>query len=171
MDSYLLVLRVLHIVGGILWAGGGVAAAGFINPTAKELKGDAAAFMAHFNYVRRFPLFLGIVGFINVVTGVLLYYRLFGDQIAWGSGYTIALTLGSLFGLIALGMALGMLLPTGNKLEKLVKEIGASGGPPSPEQAGQIAAMQGKLMRWAVWVTTLTVLGGTLMAANEAFLF
>jgi uncharacterized membrane protein len=171
VDYYFLTLRVLHIVGGIIWAGGGVAAAGFINPTAKELKGDAAAFMAHFNYVRRFPLFLGIVGIVNVVTGVLLYYRLFGDTIAWGSGYAASLTIGAVLALLALGMALGMLLPAGNRLEKLVNQVGAAAGPPSPEQAGQIAALQGKLMRWAVWVTILTVVAGTFMAASEALTF
>lgn len=169
MDLTLLILRVTHIFSGVFWAGGAMVSAGFINPTAKFVQQDAAKFMAHLNFVRRFPKNLAIAGTLNVVSGFWLYYRLFGDTIAFSNGYGIALTLGALFGILALGMGLGMMMPMGNKLEALVKKIAAGGAAPTPEQGAQIGMMQEKLMRWTAMTTMLLILAVIAMAANEAF--
>jgi len=168
MNVYFLILRVLHILAGIAWVGGGVASVGFITPTAQAIKLESAAFMKHLNFVRRFPFWLAGFGLVNSVTGLLLYYRLFGDRIVMSSGYSTALSLGGLAALVALGMGLGLLLPTGRKVERLFMEVAAAGGPPSPEQGAMIGQLQEKLARWAGVMTVLLLLAATAMAASEA---
>jgi len=48
MDVYVLALRLLHIGGGVLWAGGVFILAGFIEPTVRALGSDASKFMQRF---------------------------------------------------------------------------------------------------------------------------
>jgi uncharacterized membrane protein len=167
LNVTLLILRVTHILAGVIWVGGAVASVGFVNPTAKTLQQDSAKFMAHFNFVRRFPIWMGAAGALNVISGWWMYYRLFGDRIVFSNGYSAALTLGGILGLSALGMGLGMMLPMGKKLEALLKEIAAAGGPPSPEQGTQMSVMQEKLMRWAVMMTMLLILAVIAMSVYE----
>ena len=168
MDVTLLILRVTHITAGVFWAGGALVSAAFINPTAKFVKQDAAKFLAHLNFVRRYPLWLGIAGALNVLSGATLYNRLYGDRVLFAPNSALALTIGGILGVLALGMGLGMMLPAGNKLEALVKAVAAGDGPPSPEQAAAIGVIQEKLMRWTVMVTLLLLLAVIAMSANEA---
>jgi uncharacterized membrane protein len=168
VDVTLLILRVTHILAGVIWAGGAVASAAFVNTTAKALQQDAAKFMQHFNFVRRFPMWMGAAGALNVISGSWMYYRLFGDRIVFSNGYSAALTLGGILGLSALGMGFGMMLPAGNKLEALAKEVAAGDGPPSPEQAAAMGVLQEKLMRWAGMMTFLLVLAVVAMSASKA---
>lgn len=167
MDVTLLVLRVTHILAGVIWVGGGFASVVFINNTAKALQQDAGKFMAHLNFVVRFPLWMGVAGLFNVTTGSIMYYRLFGDQFAFSNPYSISLSLGAIFGTAAILMGFGMLLPMGKKMEALLNEIAAGGGPPSAEQGAQMGMMQEKLMRWAGMMTFLLVLAVVAMAAAE----
>jgi len=148
--------------------GGGLVSAAFINPTAKFVQQDAAKFLAHLNFVRRYPLWLGIAGILNVLSGSWMYYRLFGDRIMFAPNSALALTVGGVLGLAALGIGLGMMLPAGRKLEALVKEVAAGEGPPSPEQGAAMGAIQEKLVRWTVMVTFLLISAVIAMSANEA---
>ena len=171
MDVVMVVMRLVHIISGVIWAGGAVAAAAFINPTAKALKQDAAPFVQHLNFVRKFPAWLGVFGTLTVLSGLVMYWRLFEGIANLNTGTGLALTVGSLAGIIALGMAFGVLFPTSNQLQALGKEIAAGGGPPSPEQQAQAGALQEKLMNWAVIVTVTLVIAMIGMSLSEYFAF
>lgn len=75
MDVYIVVLRVVHIVGGAFWFGAAVSFAFFIEPTASELGPTGGPFMAHLAQKKKLPIVIAITSVIAIVAGVLLYWR------------------------------------------------------------------------------------------------
>ena len=63
--------------------------------------------------------------------------------------------------LLTLGLGMGVITPTGKKITELTGAIGASGGPPTAEQAKTMAALQSRMMfasRAAAAVLLITVI-------------
>jgi uncharacterized membrane protein len=56
--SYLLVLRFIHIVSSVCWAGGGFIVFLFIEPTAKALAPTGTQFIQYMTTKRRFSIFM-----------------------------------------------------------------------------------------------------------------
>jgi len=147
MDVYVLVLRLLHIGGGVLWAGGVFILAGFIEPTVRALGSDASKFMQRFAGQSGFTQALSIAAIANVLAGILLYWHDSGGlQFVWittGTGLTF--TLGGLAGLGAAIVGFGVSGRAAAQMGELGKQIAAAGGPPAPEKLAQMQTLQRKL--------------------------
>jgi uncharacterized membrane protein len=135
MDILVIILRLIHIVAGILWAGGAAAYYLFIEPAAKATTPDSRKFMDHLMTRRRFSLFLNAMSVATILAGGALYYRLAvvdWDWLATGPG--IGFTLGGLAGISAVLVWNVMVPPRVKRLVALVDAIQANGGSPSTEQ-------------------------------------
>jgi uncharacterized membrane protein len=144
MDTYMVVLRILHILAGVFWVGAAFTVILFIQPTAREVGPAAGAFVSHLAGKKRLvDWVLGAAG-LTVLAGLLLYWRvsggLDGDWI--GSAPGISLTLGALCGIAAFTLGLTVVRPTIMASLAIGREVAASGGPPSPEQGARIQALQ-----------------------------
>lgn len=95
MDPYLLALRLIHILGGAFWLGAAVVFFFFLEPTASRIGPSGREFMAHLTARRRLPVVIAIASLLNIVAGLLLYWRMSGGlESSWvtsgpGIGYTI----------------------------------------------------------------------------------
>ena len=143
----IVLMRLIHVVAGVAWAGGAFMLAGFVEPSARALGPDGGKFMQRLAGPGRLPVYLSLVGILTVLSGVYLYVvRSGGLRAGWiTSGEGLALTIGGIAGLIA--AAVGILIPgrvTG-QMAQLGREIQAAGGPPSPAQAAQMQALQRQL--------------------------
>ncbi len=143
MDFYVLLLRIVHIVGGAFWAGSAFMLVRFVAPAVTLAGPEGAKFMQRLVLGTRFVLVTATTAGLTVLTGLLLYWRASGGlRTEWMStGTGVMFTIGGLAGLIALfaGSAIGA---NSRKLATL----GASlQGPPSPEQAAEIARLQNRL--------------------------
>jgi hypothetical protein len=150
MDIFIIVLRLIHIVAGVFWAGSAFMFVSFILPTASAAGPAAAPFMQRL-LQSNFTRVVLIAGTLNVLAGLLMYWQDSGGlQAAWITTPTgLTLTLGGLFGIGALIFAGAVTAPGAAKLARLGREIQAGGKLPTPEQMAQIGSMQAKLAQEA----------------------
>jgi uncharacterized membrane protein len=148
-DAYMVTLRIVHIVTGVIWVGSLFVVVVFVQPTAATLGPTGAPFMSELRR-RRFVDVVFIDAVFTVVAGAFLYwhdwhtYPGFGDWI--GSSFGAALTVGALLAILGLGVAASVTRPTIVRLVSVGRQVTDSGGPPSAEQAVRIGALQRRLV-------------------------
>ena len=157
---FILLLRFIHIVAGILWAGSAVSLMFFVKPTMKLVGPTGPQFMQALVTRRRYPLFMQSTSLATVLAGVVLYfYSSVGLNVFWiRTGPGIGLTLGSLAALIAFFVGNFGIGSTSAKMGALGQKIAASGKPPSPAQLSELQALE-KRLNLAEWIdfTTLAI--------------
>ena len=157
-------LILLHVVSGILWAGGATVLGVFVLPAVIEA-GPAGGVVMAGVVKRRMPIVLTMAAALVVLTGLRLYMLRFSG--AWlTSPEGIVLSLGALLGLGAFILGVFVQRPAAEKLAQLGAEIAKSGGPPSASQAGQLRALQAKLQRVAR-LTAWHLIGASLLMASH----
>ncbi len=142
MDYYVLVLRIIHILGGVFWAGSAFLLTGYIAPTASQMRPEGPKFMQRLVLGTGYLSAIGIAAGLAILSGLLLYWRASGGlQTEWlSTGTGVMFTIG---GLAAIGAGVfgGLIASNGKKLATL----GASlEGPPSPEQAAELGHLQNR---------------------------
>jgi len=138
---YLIVLRFVHVVSSVCWAGGGFVNFMFLGPTAKDLAPAGTQFIAHMAGKRRFMPFMVINSTLTVLSGALLLWASTGGDLVtyMQTGPGLGFALGSLAGIVVYFVGMfGVGMPMG-KLTQLGEEIQKAGTPPTP---AQVAAMQ-----------------------------
>ncbi|MFQ5922121.1 MAG: hypothetical protein ACE5M4_04700 [Anaerolineales bacterium] len=172
MDFYLLLLRVIHILGGAFWAGSAFMLTGFVAPAIGQAGPEGGKFMQRLVLGTRFVTVTATAAGLTVLTGLLMYLRKSGGlsnfNLDWAStGEGIAFTIGGLTGITALIM--GAL--TGSTSRKLA-ELGASlEGPPSPEQAAEVAGLQNRLSNLGATTSILLIVALIAMATAQYVFF
>jgi uncharacterized membrane protein len=169
MNYLTLVLRFVHIVGGIFWVGAALVMNFFVGPTLRATGDAGRQFAGHFMAKTRFVMVLNICAYSSVIAGFWLY----GHDSQWfsspwmSSSSGIGFTIGALFGLA--GMITGVMNGANNgKLAKLGAQIQ---GKPTPEQAAQLGAIS-KQQAWVVPVNSSTLLmAAFFMAVSRYFMF
>ena len=148
-DASMVVLRIVHIATGVIWVGSLFVVVVFLQPSAAALGAAGAPFMSELRR-RRFVDVVFIDALFTVVAGAFLYWRgwhtypSFGDWI--DSSFVSSLTVGALLAIAGLGVAASLTRPTIRRLVALGKQVAESGGPPPPETAARIGALQHRLV-------------------------
>lgn len=144
MDTYMVVLRVVHILAGVFWVGAALTTLLFIQPTARELGPAAGPFMMHLAGRKRLIDYVLSAAGLTVLAGLLMYWRVSGgldpDWVASAPG--ISLTIGALCAIAALAIGGSIVRPGIMATLAIGREVAASGGAPTPEQAAQMQAIQ-----------------------------
>jgi len=148
-DTSMVLLRIVHIVTGVIWVGSLFVVVVFVQPSAATLGPAGAPFMSELRR-RRFVDVVFIDAVFTVVAGSFLYwhdwhtYPSFGDWIT--SNFGAALTVGALLAISGLGVAASVTRPTIVRLVSLGTQVAGSGETPSPELAARIGALQRRLV-------------------------
>ena len=148
-DAYMVTLRIVHIVTGVIWVGSLFVVVVFVQPSAAALGPAGAPFMSELRR-RRFVDVVFIDALFTIAAGSFLYWHdwhtfpSFGDWI--GSNFGAALTVGALLAISAIIIAGLVTRPTIGRLVSLGKQVAESGGTPSPELAARIGALQRRLV-------------------------
>jgi hypothetical protein len=158
-------LLLLHVFFGIVWAGGAIVAGFFIVPSVLEAGPSGGAVMAGV-MKRRFPILMSVSAVLVTLTGLRLYSIRFSMAFL-GTPEGIALTLGGLFGLGAFALGVFVQRPTAERLQSLGAQMSAGGGPPTPEQAAEMRALQSRLGRMGRLTAWHLVLASLLMASHR----
>ncbi|HEC21655.1 MAG TPA: hypothetical protein ENI95_01920 [Chloroflexi bacterium] len=166
MDVYPIVLRLLHIGGGVFWAGSTFFMAFLMSPAVRMAGEGGQQYMR--TLTQRTPLatFMSVSSLLNVISGILLYWRASaGFRSNWmASGMGITLAIGGLAGLIATVIGTLVNRSLAEKIGALGKEIQASGGPPTPEQLAQMRKYQAGLASALKWSAVLLAISVVTMA-------
>jgi len=170
---YLIVLRFLHVVASVSWAGGGFVTFLFVGPTAKDLEPAGTQFIAHMAGKRRFNMFMVINSTLTVLSGALLLWAATGGDLGtyMQTGPGLGFALGSLAGVVVYFVGMfGVGMPTG-KLSQLGEQIQKAGVPPTPVQVAQIQKLDKTISFYHKVDFALVALSLILMGTARYWLF
>ena len=144
MDTYMVVLRIVHILAGVFWVGAALTTILFLQSTAREVGPAAGPFMAHLAGKKHLVDWVLRAAGLTILAGALMYWRVSGgldwDWITSAQG--LSLTIGALCAIAAFSLGLSVVRPTIMATLAIGREVAASGGPPTPEQGAQLQALQ-----------------------------
>jgi uncharacterized membrane protein len=164
MSIYLVwLLRIIHIVGGVIWVGGTLIMTFFVGPTVGATGEAGQKFVAHMMNNLKFSNRMAIASGSTVLAGFLLYFR--GGSALMESRFGIGLGIGAVFALI--GFVAGMMI---GRTIKAMAQLGAQmQGKPSPDQLAQMQALQKRQMTVSM-VSTISVILATVFMAIARYL-
>lgn len=164
--TYLLVLRFIHIVASVCWAGGGFIFFLFVEPTAKALAPMGMQFVQHMTIKRRFSIFMVVSSTLTVLSGALLLWQHGNGQ--WldylHTGPGLGFMIGSMVGVAVYLVGMFGVNPRAIKLSKIGQEIEAAGGMPSPTQGAELHKLDREMSAYSLADFVLVALSLGLMA-------
>lgn len=142
-----LVLRILHVAGGVLWVGTAVFYLFLLVPAVRASESSGQKLMQ--NLGPRMGPFMGFVTTITVLSGALLYARFFtgGISFIWTTGAGFAFTVGALAAIASYVMGVTIFGKTQDKIGALGAAMASAGGPPKPDQVSEMNRLQTFLMK------------------------
>jgi uncharacterized membrane protein len=145
--TLIVLLRIIHILAGVFWAGAAFMVAAFLEPNARALGPDASKFMQRLVGQMHMTTIIILAAFLNVLAGVWLYWIFSGGfQVKWiTSAHGLSLTIGALAAIVTFILGLGVTRPTLVRMGALGQEMQSAGGPPKPEQMAQMQSLQTRL--------------------------
>jgi hypothetical protein len=165
--TLMIVLRLIHILGGIFWVGSMVMLAGFLIPAVRATGRDGGRFMQSLMQQQRLQFYLGLAALLTVLSGVTMYARVAAaTHGAWaGSGPGIAYGVGALAAI--LGAAAGGVIAgsAGRKMMAVGQAVGS--GPPSAEQQAEMARLQRRIALGSRVAASLLVIAAGAMAVGR----
>ena len=158
-QTYMLILRVLHIGFGVFWAGSAIFFALYVMPSLKAAGPDGMKFMQALGR-SGYPIAAMISAIITIVAGFLLIWKLSGGfQSEWfGSWYARTLTSGGGLALIAFIIGFTINRPSAARINKIGQQIAAQGGTPTQEQVGEMMALRKRIFSATNYIAVLLAL-------------
>ena len=162
----LIILRVIHVLFGVFWAGTAMFNAFFLIPAVRALGPNGGAVMQEIAGKRKLPIYFLVAGILTVLSGIALYWH---DSQGFGNGFMrsgggMTFGIGGAIALITLLLGLFVVTPLAVHAGALGGAIAAGGKPPTPEQAAEMKGLQMKLGKMAAVAATLLTLTTIAMA-------
>ncbi len=166
-QSLTILLRLLHILGGIFWVGTMILLAGFLLPTARATGREGGRFLQYLMQQRKLQVYLGVAMLATVLSGIIMYARMAAaTHGAWaGSRPGTAYGVGAVAAILAaaIGGAIGR--RAGLRLQAVGQAIGAAG--PTPEQQAELARLQNRMALGARIAAGLLIVASGAMAIGR----
>lgn len=159
------VLRLIHILAGVSWAGAVFLMVGFIYPSMRDAGPQGGALMQQFQR-RRLPVFMNTMAGLTMLSGFILY----GRAVAMTDGAWARTTSAMVFGLGGVATILAAIIGgvfvsrSAVQMGKLGASVQAAGGRPSPEQAAELGRLQARMGAAMRAVAALLVIAVIAMA-------
>jgi uncharacterized membrane protein len=162
----MMVLRIIHIVGGAMWVGGAVFVARFLLPSVIEAGPAGGAVMEGVGNKRKFPIYMMLLMITTLLSGFSMMYYVSGgfghDWFQSRMGHGIMIGAASAIAAAVVGIAMNM--PVAKKMMAHVATMKAQGSPPTPEQMAKLAGFQNSLLRASRVVAFLLLVAIAFMA-------
>lgn len=145
-QTYLLILRILHISCGVFWAGSVFSFVLFIAKAVKASGPEGGRFMQQLGKTG-YPIAVMVAAIITILAGVLLIAKLSsGFQAAWFTTlYAQVLTAGGVLAIIAFIIGFTVNRPAAARINAIGDAIAKAGGPPTAEQIQELSSLRKKL--------------------------
>ena len=165
MQAMQVVLRLIHIVGGVFWAGAMIFNAAFLFPALQDAGPDGAKVAA--GVVRRkFATITPIIALFTILAGFALMDRASGHfkaaYFSTGTGATLAV--GAVCALIA--FAIGLTVTRPSMMRAMALSQGAAQAAPAEREqmVAQASAFRARAGSSGVWVAVLLTVAAAAMA-------
>ena len=127
MNFWMVILRLVHIFGGILWAGSGFFMVGFVSPASQLAGKEGQVFMRTLMGRTKYGAMMGISALLTMLSGLVMYYLLFGFKVPLKSSAGMALTVGGLAGIVAWVVGAAVHGRNGGRLQTIGAAVAAAG--------------------------------------------
>lgn len=161
----MVLLRLIHIVGGVFWVGTTLAMTFFFVPALRTAGPEGGRFMQEVMRTRKLQTWVAIAMGLTILSGLVMYGGAIAMSSEWArSRFAMTLGVGAAASILAaiLGMALGR--PTGMRLMAIGQQIAAAGGPPSAEQRAEMEKLQRRVGTVTLTVAILLLIAAVTMA-------
>jgi hypothetical protein len=157
-QTYIIILRLLHIVFGVYWAGSVIFFALFLIPAIKLSGPEGTKVMQNIGKTG-YPIAAMVSAIITIVAGFLLIWKLSGGfEPAWfKSWYARTLTTGAAMAFIAFIIGFTVARPAAARINKISLTIAKQGGPPNPDQMNELMALRKKIFTATKYIAILLV--------------
>ncbi|MCY3779073.1 MAG: hypothetical protein OXG78_02075 [Chloroflexi bacterium] len=145
-------LRLLHIIAGLIWVGSALMLSYYIEPTARAPAADGEGFLRALYSKSSFPRLIPLSAVVTTVAGLLLYSLLSYHE-AMSSAMGIILTIGSLFGLLAFGHGYFTVWRQNGRYARLAGAEGAGG-----EALARLEAKMRRNGRVSLWLALISLI-------------
>lgn len=152
---YLIVFRVVHVLGAIAWGGAVFMIVLFLQPTAKAIGPAAGPFMRELLGTRKLVDWVIRLAWLTIVAGGFLYWHdvdlapSLGDFL--DSTFGLWLTLGAVSALVAVGIGMVATRPTILRSLAVGAQIAQAGEQAPPELMQELGALQARGRALAKW--------------------
>jgi uncharacterized membrane protein len=146
MDIVTIILRIVHIVGGVYWVGSSMFLTAIFEPVMSAAAPQERSILARVVTSPKWSASVASAGGLTVLAGIILFIM---KQSQYGTGTRIVFGIGGLAGIIALIIGGAVVGRLSKQLGALGAQAASAGGPPSAEIQGQLAATQADLSRWS----------------------
>jgi uncharacterized membrane protein len=160
----LIVLRLIHILGGVFWAGTTFFYDGFLSPAVIASGPDGGRVISRLMTTTRFQTVMGLAAPLTQLSGILLFWRDARIDGWLGSGPGIGFSIGALAGLLTLIPFFTMFRPATARVQELSQRMAAAGGPPDPALLAELRAAQERGLQGGRISLVLLVISTTFMA-------
>jgi uncharacterized membrane protein len=169
MDYYMLVLRIVHVGAGVMWAGASWTVAGFLSPAVKATGESGQQVMQQVTGQQRLSDVIGISAALTTLAGALLLWRdSAGLAPAWfRTGPGLALTFGALAGLATFFLGLFGHRRLSARMAAVAGQINSADGPPDPALLAELQSLDTSMEKAGVWSSILLGLAVLGMAAAQ----
>lgn len=166
MDFYMIVLRIVHILCIITWAGWIFSMTFWIQPAVAAAGPAGGAFMGAVTSKTPLVKAMTWIATLAILTGLLMMDRVSSHFSAVWFSSTSGMTLfiGGMAAIVALAWGMSTVRPAAKKMGMLGAAIAASGGTPSPDQGAQMQALRSTMKKNSNVVFVLMVIAATGMA-------
>jgi uncharacterized membrane protein len=161
-QTVLIILRLLHVVGGIFWVGSALFMAWFLLPAQRAAGPAGGDFVRRVMFERKLVVYMPVALTLTLLSGFLLYGRMGSAWARSNSGIAFGIGGGAALLAAVVGMIFGS--RTGRKIAALGKTMQAAGGAPDPARAAEMSALQGRALTTARVVSTLLLFAACMMA-------
>ncbi|MFH1183791.1 MAG: hypothetical protein V1755_01980 [Chloroflexota bacterium] len=169
MNALLIILRLIHIVGGVLWVGTALLNTFFLAPTVAATAEAGQKFMGHLVTKARLTARVTLASYLTLLSGACLYWiDSQGFTSAWqSSGPGVGFGLGAAAGFIGLGF--GQLV--GKNATLVARLAGQTEGTPSLDQSAAIQKAQTRMTSAGRISTSFLIVSLVLMATARYWHF
>lgn len=167
-DTFMLLFRLIHVLAGAFWFGSASLVVLFLAPAAAEVGPAAGPLVSNLVLKRRLTRAVVGSGVVTVLAGAALFWQDARRSGSLGSfvrsDFGLAMTVGALAALVALAIGLAIVAPGMERAVRTAGSLARLDGPPPPEQAERLRALQARTRRASRTALSLIAIAAAAMA-------
>jgi uncharacterized membrane protein len=146
MDTLHILLRVVHVVGGVFWGGAVLFITHFLEPAVRDVGPDGGKVMAALQK-RRYLDAMPVVALLTLLSGYGLYWRTFHriHPGAGASGPELWLAVGGLAALAGFVVGVSLMRPAALRVGRLAGELAQAPAERKEAIGAEVARLRGRM--------------------------
>ena len=166
MNTFMVVMRTIHILSGVFWAGTLMFFAWMLEPAIRAVGPDGGRVMKALQE-RHYLTIMPIIAILTVVSGLVMFWYLSGrlDPGWMGTSYGMSLSMGGAVSIVAAVIGLGVMRPAALRVGRLGAALQQTSDDGERERIqGEMQSLRLRARTSARWVAAMLAVAVVTMA-------